>query len=369
MYSVMAIDDSYTELAIIRAALEDEYRVIIMNSGREAFAYLEHAKVLPTIILLDLDMPDMNGFEVCARLRMDERTKDIPVIFVTVNHEVETELEAFTLGAVDFVRKPFVSEILQKKVAMHVGVLNDKRKLLGRNESLQEFNEQLQDYNEQLQMDVNENKEKVQRLEYFVIGMVSDLIARKDGFTGVHVKRVSKYLEILLRTMSEMKMIRIPSGELEMILMASQMHDMGKIGVPDDILTKVGKYTPEEFETMKMHTVYGADSIRKYAHLLPNSHFLSYAYQMARSHHEQWGGNGYPDRLSGTAIPQLARILTVGDVYDALVSVRSYKQKQSHEQACQIINQGSGAQFDPQVVQAFNRCEAEFYAVSLLEIV
>ncbi len=369
MYSVMAIDDSNTELAIIRAALEDEYRVIIMHSGKEAFDYLDNAKVLPTIILLDLDMPEMNGFEVCSMLRANDRTKDIPVIFVTVSHEVETELEAFSLGAVDFVRKPFVAEILQKKVGLHVGVLRDRRKLLGRNESLQEFNDQLQDYNEQLQLDVSETKEKVQRLEYFVIGMVSDLIAQKDGFTGVHVKRVSKYLEILLRTMSEMKFIRVPGGELEIILMASQMHDMGKIGVPDNILTKVGKYTQEEYERMKMHTVYGADSIRKYAHLLPNSNFLSYAYQMARSHHEQWCGMGYPDRLAGTAIPQLARILAVGDVYDALVSVRSYKQKQTHEQACQIINQGSGSQFDPQVVQAFNRCESEFYAVSLLEII
>ena len=163
-------------------------------------------------------------------------------------------------------------------------------------------------------------------------------------------------------------MIRIAPEELEMILMASQLHDMGKIGIPDSILTKTGKYSDEEFSLMRQHTVFAADSIQKFAYLLPNSNFLSYAYQMARSHHEQWCGNGYPDRLSGPAIPQLARILSVGDVYDALVSERSYKKPYNHEQACQIINQGSGIQFDPQVVQVFNRCQAEFLAASQMEV-
>ena len=368
MHSIMVVDDSMTELAMVKKALELNYRVIQQASAKSALDYLDGAKVLPSILLLDLEMPELNGFEVFSMIRANERTKDIPVIFVTANQDVATELEAYSLGAVDFIRKPYVAEILQKKVDLHIGILTDKKKLQGRNLSLQEFNEQLQDYNDQLQEDVTATKEHIHRLEYFVIGIVTDLIAKKDGYTGIHTKRVSKYLEILLRQRKEMKMIRIAPEELEMILMASQLHDMGKIGIPDSILTKTGKYSDEEFSLMRQHTVFAADSIQKFAYLLPNSNFLSYAYQMARSHHEQWCGNGYPDRLSGPAIPQLARILAVGDVYDALVSERSYKKPYNHEQACQIINQGSGIQFDPQVVQVFNRCQAEFLAASQMEV-
>lgn len=368
MHSVMVIDDSMTELAMVQKALENDYRVIPEQGGKAAISYLEKAKVLPSIILLDIDMPVLNGFEVFSQLANDEKTRDIPVIFVTGNHDASTELEAYSLGAVDFIRKPYVAEILQKKISLHIGVIESKKKLQGRNDSLQEFNEQLQDYNDQLLEEGKQQKAQVQRLEYFIIGIITDLITKKDGFSGIHCKRVAKYMEILLRTMSDMKLLRIPPDDLELILMASQLHDMGKIGVPDSILEKVGKYTNEEFAIMRNHTVYAADSIQKFAYLLPNSNFLSYTYQMARSHHEQWCGKGYPDGLAGAAIPQLARILSVGDVYDALVSERTYKKAFTHEQACQIINQGAGIQFDPQVVQAFNRCAQEFYAASLIDI-
>lgn len=368
MHSVMVIDDSMTELIMVQKALEGEYRVITEQGGKAALEYLAKAKVMPSIILLDIDMPALNGFEVFSQLVADEKFKEIPVIFVTGNQDVSTELEAYSLGAVDFVRKPYVAEILQKKISLHVSIIDNKKKLQGRNISLQEFNEQLQDYNDQLQEEGQAQKVQIQRLEYFIIGMVTDLITKKDGYSGVHCKRVSKYMEILLRTMTELKMIRIPQEDFELILMASQLHDMGKIGVPDAILAKVGKYTQEEFDVMRNHTVYAADSIQKFAYLLPNNNFLSYTYQMARSHHEQWCGKGYPDGLAGAAIPQLARILAVGDVYDALVSERSYKKAFSHEQACQIINQGSGVQFDPQVIQAFNRCQNEFFAASKIDI-
>lgn len=368
MHQVLVIDDSPTELIMVEKALDGNFRVISQEGGKAALEYLDRAKVMPSIILLDIDMPMFNGFEVFSMLQSDEKVKHIPVIFVTGNQEVSTELEAYNLGAVDFIRKPYVAEILQKKISLHTMILDDKKKLQSRNNSLQEFNDQLQEYNDQLQEDTNATKAQVHRLEYFVIGVITDLITKKDGYSGVHCKRVSKYMEILMRTMVEMKMIRIPPDDFELILMASQLHDMGKIGVPDAILAKVGKYTDEEFNIMRNHTVYAADSIQKFAYLLPNNNFLSYTYQMARSHHEQWCGRGYPDHLAGTAIPQLSRILAVGDVYDALVSERTYKKAFTHEQACQIINQGAGIQFDPQVVQAFNHCQAEFFAASRIDI-
>lgn len=368
MHSVMVIDDSMTELTMVQKALEGEYRVITQQGAKSALDYLSKAKVMPSVILLDVDMPGINGFEFFSRIVTEEKLKNIPVIFVTGANDVSTELEAYSLGAVDFIHKPYVSEILHKKIDLHIGIIDDKKKLQGRNSSLQEFNEQLQDYNDQLQEEGQNQKQEIHRLEYFIIGIITDLITKKDGYSGVHCKRVSKYMEILLRSMIEMKLIRIPPENLELILMASQLHDMGKIGVPDAILAKVGKYTQEEFALMRNHTIYAADSIQKFAYLLPNSNFLSYTYQMARSHHEQWCGKGYPDGLAGAAIPQLARILSVGDVYDALVSERTYKKALTHEQACQVINQGAGVQFDPQVVQAFNRCQSEFFAASKIDI-
>ena len=368
MHSVMVIDDSMTELMMVQKALEGEYRVITEQGGKAAMDYLSKAKVMPSIILLDIDMPAINGFEVFSMLVTEEKWRNIPVIFVTGSTDVATELEAYSLGAVDFIHKPYVSEILHKKIDLHISIIDSKKKLQGRNDSLQEFNEQLQDYNDQLQEEGENQKQQIHRLEYFIIGIITDLVTKKDGFAGMHSKKVSKYMEILIHKMIEMKMIRIPPENLELILMASQLHDMGKIGVPDAILAKVGRYTPEEFAMMRNHTVFAADSIQKYAYLLPNSSFLSYTYQMARSHHEQWCGKGYPDGLAGTAIPQLARILSVGDVYDALVSERTYKKACSHEQACQIINQGAGVQFDPQVVHAFNMCQNEFYTASQMEI-
>ena len=368
MHSVMIVDDSATELILVQKALEGDYRVITEQGGKQAFEYLLKASIKPSLILLDIDMPVLNGFDVFSRLVANPSWKDIPVIFVTGNQDISTELEAYSLGAVDFIRKPYVAEILRKKVGLHIGILESKRKLLGRNSTLQDFNEQLQDYNDKLEEKTTQQTQCLQRLEYFIIGIIADLITKKDGYSGMHCKRVSKYMEILMRQMVGMKMIQIPPEDVELILMASQLHDMGKIGVPDVILEKVGKYTQEEFDIMKNHTVYAADSIQKFAYLLPGSNFISYTYQMARSHHEQWCGKGYPDGLSGTAIPQLARILSVADVYDALVSERTYKKKFTHEQACQIVNQGIGIQFDPQVVAAFNRVQADFLEVSKLKL-
>ncbi len=368
MHSVMVVDDSTTDQTMVKKALEQNYRLVQMDSGASALDFLDTAKVMPSLIILDMEMPGMNGFEFFSMIKADDRTKEIPVIFVTADPDVATEIEAYSLGAVDFIRKPYVAEILQRKVDLHISILIDKRKLRGRNATLQEFNESIQEFNVQLQEEVNATKDHVHRLEYFVIGIVTDLISKKDGHTGIHTKRVGKYLEIMLRRMQEMKLVRIGPDDMENILMASQLHDMGKIGVPDSILTKEGKYTDEEFSVMRSHTIYAADSIQKYAYLLPNSNFLSYAYQMARSHHEQWCGNGYPDRLVGPAIPQLARVLAVCDVYDALVSDRSYKKPYTHEQACQIINQGSGVQFDPQIVQVFNTCQTEFFTTSKTDI-
>ncbi|MBR1523714.1 MAG: response regulator [Lachnospiraceae bacterium] len=360
MHIVMVIDDSPTDLLVAERALEGSYRVMTEQNGRHALDYMKKVSRLPSLVLLDIDMKAINGFELFSKMMADPRLKEIPVIFVSGSSDVATELEAYQLGAVDYVVKPFVSEILKKKVDLHIGIADDKAKIAEQNQTLQDYNLQLQEYNNELQGKASEALSKVGNLEYFIVGMIADLITKKDGFTGSHCKKVSKYMEVLLKKMMRDGSARYPITDLNLILMSSQLIDMGKIGLPDSIIQKEGKYTPDEFDTMKQHTLFAADSIQKFSYLLPNSPFITYMYQMTRSHHEQWCGRGYPDGLRGNEIPQLARIVAVCDVYDALVSKRSYKQAVTHEQACAILNQAAGIQFDPNVVAAFSTVQGEF---------
>ncbi len=360
MHIVMVIDDSPTDLLVAERALEGSYRVMTEQNGRHALDYMKKVTRLPSLVILDIDMKAINGFELFSKMMAEQKLKEIPVIFVSGSNDVSTELEAYQLGAVDYVVKPFVSEILKKKVGLHIGIAEDKAKIAEQNQILQDYNLQLQEYNNELQGKASEALRKVGNLEYFIVEMIADLITKKDGFTGTHCKKVSRYMEILLKKMMRDGNAIYPIKDMNLILMSSQLIDMGKIGLPDSIIQKEGKYTPDEFDTMKQHTLYAADSIQKFSHLLPNSPFITYMYQMTRSHHEQWCGRGYPDGLRGNEIPQIARIVSVCDVYDALVSKRSYKQAVTHEQACAIINQAAGVQFDPSVVAAFNTVQGEF---------
>lgn len=348
MYSIMIVDDNETELVIAQKALEKEYQIISMNNSKQALARLAKATIMPDIMILDIAMPGINGFEMIMRMKTSEKMKDIPVIFLSGDKENSTELEAYRLGAVDFIRKPVVSQLLKKRVELQADLL--------------EYKKSMNAYNTQLQQNVNVQAQNAYRLQYFIIGIITDLITEKDGYTGIHSISVSKYMGIILKEML-MSGINygISSEDYELVLLSSQLHDMGKIGVPDSVLQKTGKYTDEEFTQMKNHTVYAANAIQKYAYLLPNSKFLNYTFQMARYHHERYDGQGYPDRLQGQNIPILARILSVADVYDALVSERSYRQAMSHEQAYNIITQGAGVQFDPQVVAAFQRVHMDIF--------
>ena len=347
----MIVDDNETELVIAQKTLENNFQVIPMNNPKTALARLSKSNYMPDLIILDIQMPIISGFEMIMRLKTSERTKDIPVIFLSGNMDNNTELEAYRLGAVDFIRKPIVADLLKKRVEIQADLLDYKHSITKQTEGLQQT--------------ANFYAQNAMRLEYFIIGIITDLIAEKDPYTGVHCIAVSKYMGILLR---EMLMSGINYGidpnDYELILLSSRLHDMGKIGVPDSVLQKQGKYTDEEFMAMKRHTVMAANAIQKYAYLLPNSKFLGYTYQMSRYHHERFDGQGYPDRLVGQNIPILARILAVADVYEALTADRSYKKAMPHEQAYNIITQGAGVQFDPQVVAAFQRVHNDILEAS-----
>lgn len=351
MHTIMIVDDNETEQLIAQKALEKDYSIIPMTNSKQALARLAKTTLMPDVIVLDIAMPGINGFEMIMRLKTSEKAKGIPVIFLSGDLDNSTELEAYRLGAVDFIRKPVVADLLRKRVELQTRLIEHQR--------------QMDDYNQQLQQTAFFQTQNAMRLKYFIIGIITDLISEKDGYSGMHCLRVSKYMGILLKEMLLSGInFGISADDYEMIILCSQLHDMGKIGVPDSVLQKEGKYTDEEFVQMKNHTLLAANAIQKYAYLLPNSKFLNYTYQMARSHHEQYSGAGYPDGLQGNNIPILARILSVADVYDALVSERTYKKAFTHEQAYNIMAQGSGLQFDPQVVAAFQRVHMEFFEIS-----
>ncbi|MBO4903528.1 MAG: response regulator [Lachnospiraceae bacterium] len=348
MYTIMVVNDNETELVVIEKALEKDYQVTVMNNSKQALARLSKATIMPDLMLLDIAMPGINGFDMIMRMKTNEKMKEIPVMFLSGDKENATELEAYRLGAVDFIRKPIVAQLLRKRVELQVNLLETKKHMSA--------------YNTQLQQNATAQAQNAYRLHYFIIGIITDLIASKDGFTGIHSVSVSRYMGIILKEMLMSGLnYGISTDDYELIMLSAQLHDMGKIGVPDAVLQKTGKYTDEEFTQMKNHTVYAANAIQKYSYLLPGSKFITYTYQMARSHHERFDGRGYPDGLQGANIPILARILAVADVYDALVSERSYKQAMSHEQAYNIITQGAGVQFDPQVVAAFQRVHMDIY--------
>lgn len=348
MYTIMIVDDNDTELLIAQKALEKNYRIIGMNNSKAALQRLSKTTIMPDLILLDVAMPGINGFDMMMRLKTSERTKSIPVIFLSGDKENNTEMEAYRLGGVDFIRKPVLPDLLRKRVDLQADLLDYKK--------------QMNTYNTQLQQTASYQAMSAMNLEYFIIGIITELISQKDPYTGLHCICVSKYMEILLKEMLLSGVnYGIDPNDFELILLSSRLHDMGKIGVPDYVLTKVGKYSDDEFAKMKSHTTMAANAIQKYAYLLPNNKFLYYTYQMARYHHERVDGNGYPDRLAGNNIPILARILAVADVYDGLCAERSYKKAKTHEEAYNIITQEAGVQFDPQVVAAFQRVHMDIY--------
>ena len=351
MYSIMILDNSEVELVMMQKALEKDYNITAMNNSKQALARLNKATIMPDIVIMDVVLQGVSGFEVLTRLMTGEKTKNVRVIMVSGDKDASTEIEAYRLGACDFVKKPVSMQILKKRVEMQVELLEGKKKMGS--------------FSSQLQQSMAAAGQNTLKLEYFIIGVITDLITVKDTYAGMSALAVSRYMGLILR---EMLMSGINYGidpaDFELIILSSQLHDMGKIGIPDYILQKTGKYTDEEFELMKRHTILAANAIQKYSYLIPNTKFLNFTYQMARFHHERYDGGGYPDHLMGVNIPILARILSVADTYDALVSTRSYKQSKTHEQAYNIITQAAGLQFDPTVVSAFQRAHADIYEMS-----
>jgi putative two-component system response regulator len=345
--SILIVDDTPANLQLLSGMLKDRgYRARPVPSGILA---LQAASLdPPDLILLDISMPDMDGYEVCMRLKTDSKLKDIPVIFISALTETLDKLKAFSIGGVDYITKPFQFEEIHARINTHL--------------SLRRLNIELEKHNHQLQELVLNQIRELYSSQMATIFALAKLAELRDDDTGRHLDRVQifcKMLSVRLRG-SPYNTRQIDTSFIDNIHHASPLHDIGKVSIPDSILLKQGRLTPEEFEIMKSHAATGAHALETVRAQYPRNDFLDMGILIARSHHEKWDGKGYPDGISGESIPLPARIMAIVDVYDALRSKRCYKDALNHEETCKIIYESSGTHFDPKVVAAFRDLNADF---------
>jgi len=325
--SILIVDDAAENLDILKSILKPHYALKVATHGRLALQ-IAASPHPPDLILLDVLMPDMDGYEVCRQLKADMRTRDIPVIFVTARSDAADEAQGFALGGVDYIIKPVSAPVVLARVATHLA-LHDRSRLLEnlvrqRTELLERKTQELQDTRLQI----------LQRL-----GRAGEY---RDNETGMHVLRISHYMTLLGRK------IGLTESEIEQFSQASLMHDIGKIGVPDSILLKPGKLTTDEFETMKHHCQIGADIIGYH-----DSPLLQLCRTVALTHHERWDGKGYPNHLRETDIPLAGRMTAIVDIFDALTSARTYKAPWTLDAALELIAREAGQALDPMLAAAF----------------
>jgi putative two-component system response regulator len=324
---ILVVDDAPTNLVILAQTLaQNNYRIIEADCGEAALRQVSND--LPDLILLDIMMPDIDGIEVCRRLKKDPRTANIPVIFLTGADDTENLMAAFAAGGVDYLTKPFRTAELLSRVRTHI----DINFLRGHLES--EVARRTQELSDAMH--------KLERANIEILNRLTLAAELKDEETANHLKRMSFY-SVILGTA-----IGMPEEKLKMLSLASTMHDVGKIGIPDSILLKLGKLTVEEFEIMKTHPKIGEQLLSG----LESDH-VQMAASIAISHHEKFDGSGYLNGLAGEAIPLEGRIVAIADVFDALTSARPYKEAWPIDKAVQHIKDGSGKHFDPQLVSHF----------------
>jgi putative two-component system response regulator len=340
------VDDNPANLRIGKNVLSEKYHVATAPSADKMFSLLENN--IPEIILLDIDMPEMNGYEAIKALKSKPETKDIPVIFLTARTESGDELEGLSLGAIDYIGKPFQPPLLLKRIEVHLLVESQRKSL--------------KNFNDNLQVMVEEKTQSVLDLQNALLKTMAELVECRDDITGGHIERTQRGVQILLEEIERSGVYAEETKDWShsLLLQSCQLHDVGKISISDSVLKKPGKLTDEEFEDMKKHTSFGKQIVEKVEALAKESDFLKYAKIFAATHHEKWDGTGYPEGLKEHGIPLLGRIMAIADVYDALVSIRPYKKAFTHEEAVDIIVKGKGTQFDPVLVDVFLRTSDQF---------
>lgn len=351
---VMVVDDHAENLAVMGALLQPRYHVRTANSGERALELLAQDP-LPQLLLLDVMMPGLDGFTVMRRLRDGERTRELPVIFVTAMGASEDEERGLALGAVDYLAKPIRPNALLARVATHV--------------ELRQVRQRLASQNAALGIEVARRSRENERISLVTLHALRRLAETRDNETGNHLRRTSAIVQLLateLRTQPRFAAEMEPAT-IDLIARSAALHDIGKVGIPDRILRKPGPLDAAERALMQTHAALGADAIEQAERDVGGGEglgFLRYAKQIARHHHEHWDGRGYPDGLAGEAIPLAARLMAVADVFDALISPRLYKQAWTFERAREQILAERGRQFDPALVDAFDAAYDEICRVA-----
>ncbi len=330
--TLLVVDDTPENIDVLRGILGGDYMVKIANNGSLALKIV--AAQPPDLILLDVMMPGMDGYEVCRQLKENETTRDIPIIFVTARGEVADETLGFELGAADYITKPVSPPIVHARVRAHLALSNQRRHL---EQLVAKRTGELERTNREL--------EKTHLVMLQQLGRAADY---RDNETGMHIVRVGNFSKLLGLASGLME------SQAELLMYASMMHDIGKIGIPDHILLKPGKLTEEEFKVIKKHPEIGAQIIGDH-----DAEVLKMAKQIALTHHEKWDGQGYPHSLSGENIPIVGRIVAIADVFDALTCIRPYKRAWSIEDALGLIVKETERHFDPNLVKLFLSLETE----------
>lgn len=351
--TVLVVDDTPANLTLMANALASHWRVKLANSGAKALELARRRT--PDVILLDIMMPGMDGYETCRRLKSEPTLEDVPVLFLTAMTQPEDERRGFACGGADFIHKPFNPDTVVARVRTHIEAK------IGR--------DALRSREQWLQAELDTRLSEVHALRDASLHLMSAFAECRDANASLHVLRTREYVRLLATRLNDMPAPsrHLSPRELEQVVQATPLHDLGKVTIPDRVLLKPGPLDEAERALMETHTVRGWEMLRLAARLMGDGggDHLRIGMQIARSHHERWDGTGYPDGLCGEDIPLAARLMAVADVYDTLVGTRCYKDAVEHADACAYIAANAGTQFDPVVVEAFLTCRDRFRAVTL----
>ena len=349
--TILIADDTPANLTLLASLLQPTYTVKACTRGQKTLDIV--AEQAPDLVLLDIEMPDLSGYEVCRRLKANPQTQEIPVIFLTSKTDAESEELGLTMGAVDYIMRPINPAILLSRVKAHLADAASAASL--------------RIANQYLEVAVAARTGELTNLQEMTVLALASLAETRDTETGNHLRRTQHYMRALANHLQTHPRYadHLDDNMISLLFKCAPLHDIGKVGIPDRILLKNGRYTPEEFAIMKTHPMLGHDAIVRAQELSgQRMNFLEVAKEIVYSHHEKWDGSGYPQGLAGEAIPLSARLMAVADVYDALISHRIYKSGMNHERATQIITEGRGTHFDPDVVDAFVALGPAFEAIS-----
>ncbi len=335
MKHILIVDDNKTNLASAKAALNDLYKITAVISGAQALKFLGSSSC--DLILLDINMPEMDGFAVLEKIKNNSVWRDIPVIFLTADNDPQTESRCLEAGAIDFIAKPFVMNVMRSRISRIL---------------------ELEELKNNLSEKLKEKTKHVRHIQQMIVLGMASMVESRDNGTGGHIRRTKDVVRVFADRLLT-NGCNLSEDFLDKVVRAAPMHDLGKIAVDDRILRKQGRFTEEEYAEMKRHSAEGAKTVEKILRGVEEESFVNIAVNIAHYHHEKWDGSGYPEGIAGLDIPVEARIMALADVFDALVSKRCYKEAFSYDKAFQIIEESLGQHFDPELGRIFISCRPQ----------